>query len=147
MTKEQLDYAVNDVKVLKPVFQQQREFLMKLGLVDTAMLEFSIVPAVVDIELSGVLIDVDKLSAMKKSCTDQLNELENQLNQHTEKIDTGDSQFKLLKKTQSISDSPKQVKAILHKLGYLVESTSIEILKKINHPFAQTLVKHQKTQS
>ena len=97
MTKEQLTYAVNDVLVLKPVFQQQRELLMKSGLVDTAMLEFSIIPAVVDIELSGMLIDVDKLSAMKKSCTDQLNELENQLNQHTERIDTGDSHLKLFK--------------------------------------------------
>ena len=144
LTKEQLTYAVNDVLVLKPVFQQQRELLMKSGLVDTAMLEFSIIPAVVDIELSGMLIDVDKLSAMKKSSTDQLNELENQLNQHTESIDTGDSQLKLFKGNSINFNSPAQVKSILHKLGYPVESTSTEILQKIDLPFAQTLVKHRK---
>jgi DNA polymerase-1 len=144
LTKEQLIYAVNDVLALKPVFQKQRELLMKFGLVDTAMLEFSIIPAVVDIELSGMLIDVDKLSVMKKSCTEQLNELENQLNRYTETIDKGGSQLKLFKNNSINFNSPVQVKSILHKLGYSVESTAMEILKKIDHPFAQTLVKHRK---
>jgi DNA polymerase-1 len=50
----------------------------------------------------------------------------------------------LFKENSINFNSPVQVKSILHKLGYPVESTSTKILKKIDDPFAQTLVKHRK---
>jgi DNA polymerase-1 len=41
-------------------------------------------------------------------------------------------------------NSPVQVKKILSKFGFKVKSTAIDYLKKIDHPFAKTLIEYRK---
>ena len=128
LTEEQINYAAMDVKVLEGIFEQQKEKLADQGLVETALLEFSIVPAVAQIELNGMLIDEKKLELLEATLTSRIAYLEEQLKKHA------DINFR----------SPVQVKEKLQKLGFKVESTGVETLKKIDHPFAKTLVEHRK---
>jgi hypothetical protein len=44
LTQEQIDYAANEVRVLKPIYKRQKEKLAVMGLRDVAALEFSIIP-------------------------------------------------------------------------------------------------------
>ena len=114
---------------VKARFEQQKVKLKDQGLIETARLEFSIVPAVAQIELNGMLIDEKKLELLEATLTSRIAHLEEQLRKHA------DINFR----------SPLQVKETLQKLGFPVESTGIEALKKIDHPFAKTLVEHRKT--
>ena len=128
LTEKQISYAAMDVKVLEGIFEQQKVLLVDQGLIETARLEFSIVPAVAQIELNGMLIDVKKLQLLKTTLTSRIAHLEEQLRKHA------NINFR----------SPRQVKETLQKLGFKVKSTGVETLKKIDHPFTRTLAEHRK---
>jgi len=143
LTRKQLRYAANDVSVLKPIYEKQLEALSKAGLLGVAQLEFSIIPAVADIERAGMKIDLHKHNELKGKYTDLLKKLEAEL----------DELICMLPMTGQLNmfgprinyNSHLQVKKVLSSLGYKVESTNIETLEKIPHPFAQKLVQHRST--
>lgn len=138
----QIDYALKDVLVLEPILKQQSELLTRAGLVHVAMLEFSIVAAVSEIELCGMMIDPSKLALIEKRCSDRLMELEELLRQLTAEVRLP-GQTKIKGSTINFR-SPVQVKAVLSQLGFKVESTETKELSKLPHPFAQALVEHRK---
>ncbi len=127
ITQEQADYAANDVKVLPGIFEKQKKKLKEKGLVDTADLEFSIVPAMADIELKGILLDKDKLEDIRKSLQGRIMDLETRLREF------GPVNF----------SSPQQVLSVLKELGFTVENTSDKTLEGIEHPFAKTMLEHR----
>jgi len=53
----ELEYAANDALVLVPIAESQMQELMDVGLLPTATLEFSTLPVVGDMELTGCRID------------------------------------------------------------------------------------------
>jgi DNA polymerase-1 len=57
LTREQLEYAARDVAVLHPLYAKLQSELEALNLDRVARLEFSLIPAVVEMELAGVGID------------------------------------------------------------------------------------------
>jgi len=59
-TEEELLYAVNDVLVLHPIYEQQTQELIDTNLVKVALLEFNCVTIVGDMELSGCLLDTQR---------------------------------------------------------------------------------------
>ena len=59
-TKEQLEYAARDAFILHEIFKKQFKMLQEEDLVETAKLEFAVVPAVAEMELMGSLIDQKK---------------------------------------------------------------------------------------
>lgn len=59
-SEDLLKYAIRDVLILFPIYEQQMPKLKKLKLWRTAQLEFDCIPAVGDMELAGCLINVDK---------------------------------------------------------------------------------------
>jgi DNA polymerase-1 len=140
ISRSQIDYAVKDVEVLEPIFRQQSERLVAEGLVDAALLEFSIVSAVADMELAGMLLDLSKLGSLKKTLEAKLVELEGRLHDLA-----GEKEHTLFGDTPKINfRSPVQVKELFAKLGISLESTGIEVLSKTDHPLARTLVEHRK---
>lgn len=140
ISASQLDYAVNDVKVLEPIFRQQSEKLLKHGLANVALLEFAIVPAVTDMELAGILLDTGKLKVMENQLKAELTELERQLHELA-----GRKEHTLFGDLPKVNfRSPVQVKEIFANLGITLVNTGVEVLAKIDHPLAKTLVKHRK---
>jgi DNA polymerase-1 len=140
ISRSQLDYAVNDVKVLEPIFRRQAEKLAQEGLAAAALLEFAIAPAVADMELAGMLLDLGKLRILKKTLEARLAELQARLHELV-----GEKEPTLFGDISKVNfNSPAQVKEIFAKLGISLESTGIEVLSKIDHPLARTLVEHRK---
>lgn len=87
-TREQLEYAARDAQILQEIFKKQFKILQEEGLVETAKLEFAVVPAVAEMELRGSLIDqkkwrthiaelVEKRNAINKEIQEDLRHLVN----------------------------------------------------------------------
>ena len=145
LTASQIRYAVNDVEVLQGVFEKQKLELLQSGLIPTARLEFSIIPAVVEIELHGIEIDTKKLEVIKDALTKERNELQQELKNLSSGIADEDSQGDLFGREKQINfNSPAQVKKILSKMGHEVDSTGIETLEKLDSDFARNMVKYRK---
>ena len=145
LSEEQLKYAVNDVDVLPGIFEKQKMALFKAALIPTARLEFSIIPAVVEIELKGISLDTEKLKKIKDGLTKERNKLHKSLSemaeQHREPLE-GD----LFGTTKEINfNSPKQVKRVLAEMGHEVESTGIDTLEKLDSDFARAMIRYRKT--
>jgi len=58
-TLEQLEYAARDAMLLHPIYEKQSAKLKELGLENIAELEFALIEPTVEVELSGMKIDVD----------------------------------------------------------------------------------------
>ena len=145
LTENQIRYAVNDVEVLSGIFEKQKLELLQAGLIPTARLEFSIIRAVVEIELKGISLDTGKLEKLKGKLTKERQELHKTLlkltENHTESLNAD-----LFGRKKEINfNSPKQIKAILAKMGHEVGSTGIETLEKLDSDFTRAMVKHRKT--
>lgn len=131
-TQAQIEYAVNDVKVLEPIYKRQIEELKKSDLLGVAALEFSILPAVADIELAGMMIDLSKLQSLKIECEkDQCTKL-SELRRWVETPE------------EVNFNSPVQVKRILAGIGLDVINTRISTISRIDHPFAKALMEYRK---
>ena len=145
LTESQIKYAVDDVEVLEGIFEKQKLELLQAGLIPTARLEFSIIPAVVDIELYGMQIDTDKLKKLERELTKMQEELHNNLKELCESyVEEGQGDL-FGRKNQVNFNSPAQVKKILSKMGHHVSSTGTETLKKLHCDFAREMVKYRKT--
>ena len=110
LTEGQIQYAALDVIVLEGIMKAQVKRLAELGLVETARLEFAIVPALVDIERKGMCLDLKRLREMKPVLDLKARELEEKLN--------------ALAGREVNWRSPQQVVSALRAGGYKVESSS-----------------------
>lgn len=130
-SQEQLQYAAQDAVILIPLYKALLKELETLNLITTYTLEFDLLIIVCQMELYGVLIDVDALGRL-------IQDLE---------LKAKDLELSLFKQAKTAFNprSPQQVKAILAKLGYLVESTSEDVLKTIPDPFVRTLLDYRET--
>lgn len=143
-TKEQLEYAARDAQILHEIFKKQFRKLQEEDLVETARLEFSIVPVVSEMELRGSLIDQKKW----RLHISELKEKRNKINQEIQ----GDlrhlinySQVDLFgNETDAINlDSPLQLLGVFKKLGVDLPNTSEATLSKTNHPLAKKLLEYR----
>ena len=138
LTESQIKYAVNDVEVLEGIFDKQKHALLEAGLIPTAKLEFSIIPAVIDIELAGMCLDNKKLELLREDLTKTEDNLVIDLQRIIKDVAQGDQ-----KKINF--NSPIQVKKLLSKLGYNVSNTKKETLEKIDCDFAGKMIQYRKT--
>lgn len=142
-TDDQIRYAVADVKNLEAIFNLQAEAIADAGLVDIALLEFGIIPAIVNIELAGVHLDIGKLEDLKTALIEEEVRLAQKLN---EIIRTGliERQGTLFTRSEINFKSPVQVRQLLSAFGFDVPGTGIEVIEKLDHPFPKTLVEYRK---
>ncbi len=143
-TKEQLEYAARDALILHEIFRKQFKILQEDDLVETAKLEFAVVPVVAEMELRGSLIDqkkwrahiaelAEKRNASNKEIQDELRHLVNY------------SQVDLFGNvSDSINlDSPLQLLDTFKKLGVELPNTSEATLSKTDHPTAKKLLEYR----
>lgn len=138
MTPEQVRYAANDVIYLETINKLQCEKLAESELMQTAELEFSIVPAVAEMELKGIRLDTNKIEALKKDLLGKQNIVETKL-----RAIVRDADIDCPHETINFN-SPAQVKNVFHHLGFKVSTTKEEMLQKIEHPFAKVMLEHRK---
>jgi DNA polymerase I-like protein with 3'-5' exonuclease and polymerase domains len=144
LTKEQLIYAARDVEVLLPLYEIQKKLLDMNQLTHIAELEFQTVNPIVEIEYHGMGFDWPAAERLRET---KLHELE-QARQELESEARGRQKSKQLTLFGSDAGvdinfrSPIQItKYIKDKLGLDVDSSDVETLKGIDHPFAAKLLK------
>jgi len=142
--KEQLDYAARDVLVLRTIFEKQYRQLIDEKLIETAKLEFAIVPAIAEMEIRGSLIDTHKwrahIAELEKK-RDQINkEIQNDI-RHLSPY----SQVDLFgNESDTVNlDSPMQLLQIFKKLGEDMPNTSELNLRRSTHPLAKKLLEYR----
>ena len=143
-TDEQLEYAARDAFVLREIFEKQFKQLQEQDLVDTAKLEFAIIPAVAEMELHGSLIDQVKwrkyIAELKEKRDKSNKEIQEDL-RHLSPYSQVDL-FGNVSDTINL-DSPLQVLAVFKKLGEDLPNTSEPTLQKTSHPLAKKLLEYR----
>lgn len=147
LTEEQLKYAARDVEVLFPIFEIQKKLLEMNQLQHIADLEFRTLAPIIEIEYVGMPVDwteAEKLRVEKKQeLVEALKDLE-----HAVRSSQKSKQMTLFGEDSSIDlnfNSPVQImKYLKDKLGFKdVESSDVETLKSLDHPFAAKLLRYR----
>ncbi len=143
-TKEQLDYAARDAIILQEIFQKQFVKLKEESLVETAKLEFAVIPVVAEMELRGTLIDKAKWKEHIAELAEKRNAISKEIQDELRHL-TEYSQVDLFGNVvDSINlDSPMQLIETFRKLGVELVNTSESTLSKIDHPLAKKLLEYR----
>lgn len=140
---EQLLYAALDAHMLVPLYEEQKRRLVEQKMAKVAVTEFQVVPAVAEMELTGVKIDLERLDALKAICMVRRGEavvdfescMDEPAQTHLEGIDPP---------PRLNLRSPKQVQEAFSAFGIPLEGTAVDVLKKVDHPAATALLEHRK---
>lgn len=119
----QLEHAAKISAILEPVYARQKYLIEKLGMKKVAALEFSAIPALVEIEYNGMGFNREAGLKLADSFAEEKDKLTRELQSYARS--RGLKAFN--------PRNPAQVKKILHILGYQVENTSASILERIIH--------------
>lgn len=119
LTTSQLEYAARDAAILLPLREQLIQALVSADLVEVARLEFNALPAMVQMELSGVRVNAEGIKNLEQMLK--------------EKEVGKKCELKALLGKEINLQSPKQLKDALKDLGIEVSSTKSEELSKLNH--------------
>jgi DNA polymerase I-like protein with 3'-5' exonuclease and polymerase domains len=144
LTEEQLKYAAKDVEVLLPIYEIQRELLEVNNLINTATMEFNTLAPIIEIEFYGMPVNWVKAEELRAAKKIELAESKKDLEKEVRSSQKS-TQMSLLGLYAGIDinlNSPVQVtKYLKDKLGYDVDSSDVETLKSIDHPFAAKLLR------
>ncbi len=139
LEKKHLEYAAADAALLFLVYAHQRRQLQKDSLSSIAQLEFDTIEPIAEMELSGLLVDIDKWSALIAVHKEKRDLLEIEVVQML----GGNKGNRHLygEETDRLSvTSQKRVIAAFAELGVKIEDTKEETLAKIDHPAAKKLL-------
>jgi DNA polymerase I-like protein with 3'-5' exonuclease and polymerase domains len=145
-TQEQLEYAAQDVSILFPIYEAQKEKIQAQGVERVAQLEFDLTTVIADMELAGVPIDVPK---WKKILEDHRVEHETSKSKMFELLyddNPIDEQLGLFHREPMNLNSPKQLKEIFAKIGIDLETTNEREIAMVNHPAARELLEYRRLQ-
>lgn len=141
----QLEYAARDAAILLPLYSVLNQKLETSSLLEVAELEFNCLPALVEIELNGMKLDIEKWQKLKDSQEEIVNGLETKL----QSILAPKGQYPLFPELSgSINlNSPEQVLAAFQELGIEATSTNATHLASFasSHPVVVTLLKYRQT--
>lgn len=121
-----------DIELIRQMAKILISKLKQAGLSETAQLEFDCIPAVVEMELNGILLDTEKLEAARQKFAPLKKQLSDSLS----------------KKLGSINlNSQKQLMEALKSIGIEVGNTKQETLIPLidKHPFIDDLISYRKT--
>jgi DNA polymerase I-like protein with 3'-5' exonuclease and polymerase domains len=146
MTRSMAHYGSRDCILLHPLKQMQVVFLEEHGLMNTANLEFDVIPCTAELELDGINLDIEKIKIIIAYWILQ----EKQEGQKI--LDLYDSELKKLGKNsdflfdglKDIFDlkSNKDKLAALADMGFDLEDVKRETLKATDHQLAQLLANY-----
>lgn len=122
LTTAQLQYAARDAWILLPLREKLIQELYRADLLEVANLECQTLPAIVEMELNGIRVDVQGITALEENLKENLL--------------TKGLELKTLIGIDINVNSPIQLKELLTSLGLEIKSTKSEELSKLNalHP-------------
>jgi DNA polymerase-1 len=138
-TPQQLEYAARDVLATWQVFMQQLPRLNAEGARAVARLEALCVPAVADMEQRGILVDAVAWRVALKSAEQERTAARDALNVHFKPVANVD----LLGQVDLNYDSDEEVKAVLKRLGIVLDSLNNDALRETPHPAALALLNYR----
>jgi DNA polymerase I len=140
----QLEYAANDVVVLKLVREMQMERIIKESFQNVCRLEFEFTKPMCEMELNGICFDIEKhrliLQVIERERIDKGNILRGML-------DGNEDQTTLFGTSNVNIDSNAQLKKSLNKFGLALESTDVKELSRYKgYPIVDSLLEYRKAQ-
>jgi DNA polymerase I len=140
----QLEYAANDVVVLREIMSSQMMNIKKYGLEAAADLEFDFLKPMCEMELNGITMDVDKWRVIMSDIDDERREAENKI---ASILNANESQNTLFGVSLINIDSNVQLKKALRKYGLEIDSTDVsELQKHAGLPLVDAILTYRKTQ-
>lgn len=140
----QLEYAANDVVVLKLIQDLQMERVKKEQFENVCRLEFEFAKPMCEMELNGICFDVEKHRLILKEIEKERTEKGRTLQTF---LDNSDDQFTLFGVCNVNIDSNAQLLKALKKLGLPLESTDVkEISRYKGFPAIDALLDYRKAQ-
>lgn len=140
----QLRYAANDVSVLRDIYSLQLPQLKQHSLSRVAKLEFEFIKPLAEMELNGIILDVEKWRKILDKITIERDLLRTQIS--TALSPTID-QTTLFGVSLLNLDSPLQLVKSLNTLGIPVESTDVKVLTNYkDHPVVKLLLDYRKSE-
>lgn len=133
LTKEQKQYAANDLKYLPEIFKQQQAKIKLLELENVINTEMKALPAIVWLELSGIYVDRERLNELQKEID-------------TRRREAKQSLYEMLRTSKINLNSTQQLTKELNRLGIHVENTKSEELAKFDHPIIKMLTEYKETE-
>jgi DNA polymerase I-like protein with 3'-5' exonuclease and polymerase domains len=134
-------YAANDVCVLRPIYECQLPKLRQDGLMRVAKLEFDFIKALGEMELNGMLLDVNKWRELLDEKVTDRDRLSIQL---TDAFGTAMDQVTLFGVSLLNLNSPAQLLKCLHDIGIPAENTDEKELSKYKkNPIIQLLLEYK----
>ena len=151
LSDEQLNYATRDAQVLLEIYPSLLSKLENSNLSATAKLEFECLPAVVDMELSGMLLHTEKwgklTQELEKNQSDLTATLRQRLSEGFKRIPQLPFMDNQITEPPLLNlDSPKQMLEALQQLGIPLKTTSHEELSQLSRqfPVIQALIDYRK---
>ena len=145
LTKEQLEYASNDSSLLLRLRETLVQELRRYKLIEVAKLEFDCIPAVVEMELNGFLLDRQRWDVLKAQLISEQREASAYLKKE---LQTGPVQLSLFGNQNVFAinlESPKQVLAALQKKGIALDNTSkSSLITHIENPLVKVLLDYRR---
>jgi DNA polymerase I len=145
LSPEQMQYAAKDAEVLLPLHKILQELLQKNNLEHIAELEFKALPAVVEIELTGLPIDSKATRSLMEAKRAEAQTLLQDLQQEA-LVNGYISRPKKGKKFEQIinPDSRMDVLGYLHYTGHKINSSKEEDLRALDYPWADKLLHYRR---
>lgn len=148
LSQEQKTYAAMDAAVLLPLHAILQELLQKNNLEHIAKLEFGALPSVIELELSGLPLDVQACRSLMEQKKAQAQTLAQSLQAEAQRAGFQPRRKKGKKYSPLLnSDSSQDVLAFLLAQGYKIRSTKKEDLKELSLAgcsFADNLLQYKK---
>jgi DNA polymerase I-like protein with 3'-5' exonuclease and polymerase domains len=129
LNDKQIVYAAMDVVVLVGIARAQQQALSQVGLWELAKVEMDLVPAVLDVSMAGIQVDVEMLEKRRAVL----------------EIEIASARAHVLELLgQEVNlNSPAQLLPALRELGVRATSTQKKSLSKIKHPVGKALIKYK----
>lgn len=140
----QLEYAARDAAILLQLREVIKPKLVEAGLVEAAKLEFAALPAVAEMELHGMLLDLSKWEVLGREMEQAKAKAKAELGQQ---LRAGNPQIGLLAEFDTVNpDSPSQILAALKTMGIPVESTGKNALISLadEYPVINTMLEYRR---
>ena len=143
-TQKQLEYAARDAWILIKIFEKQYKQITEEDLINTAKLEFAVVPAVAEMELKGSLIDTKKWRSHIADLGKKRDLIKKEIQGDIRHLSTYAQVDLFGNESDTVNlDSPLQLLQVFKKLGEELPNTAEITLKKTNHPLAKKILEYR----
>lgn len=158
LTSEQLEYAVSDLKYLPQIRAAQQQQIKRLGLQEVIDLEMRCVPATTWLELSGISINLEKLTVIKERVIQERALLAEELLQELDPLPASipvpepepETEGKKRKKKKKAPkrlnlNSTVQLRKVLNARGIPCKGTAEkELIKYTDNPIVKKILNYRK---